>query len=372
MRRDSIGRADAILKELCCGRVARGPLTGREVMVDGRAHDRVHEAQPHAGGEDPCGAEPVRRCPPRIGTEAGDRRGERELRVVAEHGGRPRELDRLVADELEARARQPRHGVRPDLADERRGGGHGLDRLRPELAQELLEEEGVAAGGLAARAGEHGFGLAREALRGEPRHAFFAERARTQHVRPGAHCQALQEVLRLAGLAGARGHHQCERHAGDPPGEVLEELERRRVGAMRVVDEQEQRSAVGNLDRQPVQPGERGEASPGARQRLRPLEQRARECRRALEEGGALVRREYGQRRLEDLTGDPEWERGLELRPPSAKDTQAFRLGEPVGRLDQARLSEAGTAHHHDDRALAGLRRGQRPTELPHLCVAFE
>jgi hypothetical protein len=126
------------------------------------------------------------------------------------------------------------------------------------------------------------------------------------------------------------------------------------------------------VDGQPVETVERGEAGAVARQRLCPLEERARERRRALEEPGALVRREPRQRRLEHLTGDPEWERGLELRPASPKDPEALRLGEPTGRLDQARLSETGTADDHDDRPLAGFRRRQRPTELPHLGVPFE
>jgi hypothetical protein len=65
-------------------------------------------------------------------------------------------------------------------------------------------------------------------------------------------------------------------------------------------------------------------------------------------------------------------ERGLELRPPSAKDAEALRLGEPAGLLDQSGLAQARTAHDQDDRALPRLRRGQRPTELPKLGVPFE
>jgi hypothetical protein len=44
----------------------------------------------------------------------------------------------------------------------------------------------------------------------------------------------------------------------------------------------------------------------------------------ALEEGGALVRREPGQRRLEDLAGDPKRERGLELRPRARRTRKPF------------------------------------------------
>jgi hypothetical protein len=86
VRRRAFGREPARRR-----RVQRGPLAGREICLNRRPDDRVHEAQRSTRLEDPGGGELVGRGRGGSGVDAGEAR--REPKVgLAEHGRRSCQL----------------------------------------------------------------------------------------------------------------------------------------------------------------------------------------------------------------------------------------------------------------------------------------
>ena len=111
---------------------------------------------------------------------------------------------------------------------------------------------------------------------------------------------------------------------------------------MQVVDRQQQRSARGDVRRQPVQAMQRGQR--GVRDRLgrelRGVEQRRRGRRRSHQELAPLLRRNRREQRLEQLAHDPIRERALKLRPPRAEHLQPGLLGKRFRLRDQRGLPD--------------------------------
>ena len=143
------------------------------------------------------------------------------------------------------------------------------------------------------------------------------------------------------------------------PAEIRQEPQRRRVGPVRIVDEQRERPVAGEVCRHAVQPVQDGERSlrperQGGGLREWDVEQRRRMARRALEgrRGVAVV-----DRGLEQLPHDPEPERALELGPASRERRQPRLARACARRGDQCGLADPRRTLH-DHRAPRTRRHG--------------
>jgi hypothetical protein len=68
--------------------------------------------------------------------------------------------------------------------------------------------------------------------------------------------QLLQELVGSVGLAGADGHEDAEPQALKPADDVEQEPHGRRVGPLRVIQDEQDAAPLGQVRRQPVEPME--------------------------------------------------------------------------------------------------------------------
>jgi hypothetical protein len=145
----------------------------------------------------------------------------------------------------------------PDLGDLL---GGGLDVVGGEGAEKLSQQERVAAAGLVAGGTELAGGVRSERVPDQLGDACRAQRRRAQDdpVRFGDHVG--EEWGLDARLVGSgRDDHQ-DGQAVDATQQVGKPAQRRAVAPVQVVDEQRQRLPLGQVDRQPVQAVQHGEA----------------------------------------------------------------------------------------------------------------
>ena len=287
------------------------------------ADDRVHEVERAAVGQDPARAQRVGGLGGLAVVELRDRRGVPDEGAVPQDRGRADEPPGRLGEAGKACPNRRDHAVG-------RRAQHVGGACRAGLAQrarQLAQEERVAAGQRMAAAAERRHGLGDDAA-DELRRGAVAERVEPQQRGRTGLGQQLGHggAARLAGRP--RGDHEHHRFAADPPGQVREEPQRRRVGPVRVVDEQRQRLLPGEIGGEAIEPVQHGERPlRPERQRVglrrRDVEQRRRMARRTLERRRAVAVVDRG---LEQLPRDAEPERPLELRAPGAQQPQP-RLG---------------------------------------------
>ena len=171
------------------------------------------------------------------------RGGERDVAAVAEDDDRLGDRARL--------RRQPRepdlHGARDALGRQRAHArgllGGGRDRLGGQRPGQLAEQERVAAADLVAGRGERGVRRALQ-LGGQQRaRPVRAQRARLQPRRGAVGGDPRQRALG-AGLVRAAGDREQDRQLLQPRDQEPQEVQRRRVGPVRVVDAEQQRRAA--------------------------------------------------------------------------------------------------------------------------------
>jgi len=92
VRGDPLGRSAVAGQRRRRGGVPRLPLAGREVLVQRRPHDRVHEPQALGGDEDIRPDKVIGRLPGRVLAQVRHASGEPQLAVITEHGDRSRQL----------------------------------------------------------------------------------------------------------------------------------------------------------------------------------------------------------------------------------------------------------------------------------------
>ena len=289
-------RGDALGSGVLRGEHARSPLVAgrarsrRQLLVDGAANDRVHEPQRPALGQDPAAAQRVGRFGRLANVQV------RERGSVSDQGA--------VADDRR-RAGEPlgRHGEpsepRPDRRDDpvRRSAEHVRGAIRAGLAQrarELAQEERVPARQRVAGTAERRDRLG-DSRTHELRRRLVAKRRRA-HQRGRASLRQHRGDSGAAGLAERpRGDDEQDRSVAEPPCEIRQKPQRRRVGPVRIVDEQRERPVAGEVCRHAVQPVQDGERS------LRPERQggglREWECRAAPPHGAPRPRRPPRRRR---------------------------------------------------------------------------
>jgi hypothetical protein len=347
---------------------ARGPLVlqralgGRQLVVDGVADQRVDEAERRLLAQDL-----------RLDERAGDG-GDRALVAAGEggHGGQRGALPEHGdgACDRAGVLRQPpqpyehrrRRGARADGADDVDVLRGGRDALGLERAQELAQQQRVAAGGVVA-------GGAEQRVRGgaEPVAHEHGDGVRAQWA--GADRQG-RRVLRQLGdqagvgarLGGAERGGEQDRQALQPPREVREEAQRRAVAPVQVVDGQQQRPLGGDVRGEPVEPVQRRER----RDALAHLGEHRAGGRRRTGERRAGPRRDVA---LEQLAHDAERELALQLRRAGGEDAQRGPLAQAG---QQAGLADPGGALDQDEPAAARRRRLRRGVQRGLLGVALE
>ena len=272
------------------------------------------------------------------------RRGQLGLERVARHGGAIQEVARGWGQEAELLGERHDHRGRHLHSGEalRRGGTRARRLLRG--AGELLQEERVAA----ALGVEHLCRVLVEVGAEELRRVLLREAAQLQaRERPGA-VAALERGRQPVGkLPRARGEREQHRRRGRAAEQRADQLDRRRVGPVDVVEDQHQRlrrrepleqlpdRAVGAvalvLERDLARLGVLGERWQDARQ-LRPHVVLDRLEAARLEGADVLVERVHE---------DPEREVDLELRGTPGEDDLAGVVGERGELGDQPRLADS-------------------------------
>ena len=335
-------------------------------MVDGVAHERVDEAGRRLGPDDLGADQLARGRRDRTLVDPGERGDAGQVGALAQHRGGARHRAGVVREAGEPQQHRARHRARADRADDRRLLGDGLHALRLERAQELAQQQRVAAGGGMAGGAERGLGGVAEPLAHERRGRGLAERSGPQRERRGI-LDDLGEQARVGARLGAAQRRGDEhRGAVEPPREVGEEAQRRAVGPVQVVDREQDGMLRREVEREPVERVQRGERGGallvGGR---RGLEQRGGRG------GGAGELPARGDPRLEELAHDAVGELALEL-PGAGLDDLQRRLRALAQAREQARLADPRRALDQDEPAAARGRARDELVERGQLGVAFE
>ena len=144
-----------------------------------------------------------------------------------------------------------------------------------ELAEELQEQERVAAGRPLAGGDEARIGLRGQRLCREHRDRLLAQPAGLEDRDLGDHEQLVEQLLHRAGLGRPGRQHERQRHARQPAGEIDQPAQGGDIRPVCVVHGQQHGLCVGQIDREPVEPVQRGKRRLGAGFRSRPQRGRA-------------------------------------------------------------------------------------------------
>jgi hypothetical protein len=313
---------------------------GQDVGQDGLAEQVVHVGDGLAG-------------------EPGEQAGA-DLRP--HHGGR--------RDQLGAGRGQPGQAPLDHLADpERDPGRPGGVALGGQQPGHLLDEERVAAGPPPDGGDQPGVGLAAEHAGHHARHLLLGERPQGDDGAPGGEAGEQGHERVAGGLVevapGAQHQHGRGRES---PGQEVEQLERRRIGPLEVVQDDQQRSFPGpghqhggELVEQP-EPGRRG-------QLVSPARRVGRAGRGVGQEpgqrgGGAGQTPVLADERAEHLDPGPVGGGALTLPAPPPHDPGAANLGRGRHRRGHRRLADPGLPGEHHQPTPSGARLIDGPFEL--------
>ena len=191
-------------------------------------------------------ASPLRRCDP------GQCGATRQGRLLAEHGGGARERAGGVRESPEPGQRPAADHLRRPV-EQRRGERVARPAAaRGQIGKQLTQQKRVAARGRARRGDEPGPRLG-EALAHDRPDARRREGRRPQHHGSGVIAQVAQQIVVRLGFIRARGHRERDRQLADPLREIQQKPQRRTVGPVRVADEDQQRTRLGQIDDRPIQ-----------------------------------------------------------------------------------------------------------------------
>jgi len=361
-RREQQVGADLLGRRAMLGQELRGlgmrllTVAEGEVVMDRGADDWMDEPARQLRHEELGPAQRrdrVGRLPP---FQAGERGGVVEVRPVAQHRHGAGEAGRLLGKARQPRQHRPRHplGAHPPHPGDLPGGR--LNAVSGEGVEQLSKQEGIAAGGLVARGAERTGGVRPERVPDQLGDAGRAQRRRTQDD-PGRVGEHVGEEGDLdARLVWPHRDDHQDGQAVDTTHEVGEPAQRRAIAPVQVVDGQRQRLPLGEIDRQPVQAVEHGEAgvlarARGRRQRGIGREQRRRQAGQATEQLLAVGCRRSDDGRLEQLPDDAVGELPLQLAAAGRQHLHPSPPGPLAGRREQARLADAGGTLDDDQAA---------------------
>ena len=340
-------------------------LRRRQLRVDRCADHRMDEPERGVKAEDRRLGESRCRVRGDVTVEVRERRHDAELRILAEHCRRPGQRSGLARQAREPQLDGARDGGRPDLHHRSRVLGPRRHLLARERVEQRAQQQRVAARRLEARPRERLVGVGGEHAPDERLDRCVAERLR-QHEPCGRVGDELREQYLLESLLGwpERGDDE-HRQALEPAHEVAEPAQRRLVGPLEVVHENEQRAVGGDVRGQPVQPVKQRERRVDGPEPLRRgcpfLEELVGDRGRPSESLAPLLGRDRRQAGLEQLTDDPVREVVLELASPRLEHLHPAQLGREPHLADEGRLPDARIA---DDDAEATGSHVRRLDEL--------
>jgi hypothetical protein len=197
-------------------------------------------------------------------------------------------------------------------------------------------------------------------------HRVAAERPRAQRACSRVVRDLGQQGRIDAALAAAQRGGGQHGDAVEAPCEVGEEAQRRPVAPVQIVDRQQERPGGGQVEREPVEPVQRGELRAGLA--VRRLLAREHGGGRRSGAGQRLLRprRHVG---LEQLAHDAERELALELRGAGGEHAQ---LGTLAQTGQQARLADPGRTLDQHQPPAAGDRVRDEAVERGDLTIAVQ
>ena len=190
---------------------------------------------------------------------AGQRRDRPERRALPEHRRRARDGAGVGRQPREPQQHGARDRARADRAHHAGLPAPRLHALGLERAEQLAQQQRVAAGRLVAGGAERRVGAGAEALAHELIDRGEAQRPRAQRERRGVAGDLAEQRRVGRRLAGAQRGGDERGDAVEPAGEVGEEAQRRAVAPVQVVDREQQRPLGGEVEREPEEPVQRGE-----------------------------------------------------------------------------------------------------------------
>ena len=319
--------------------VVPGTLLRAQLGVDAGAHERVDERKPPAGLEDHRLGQGVGGARGRVLIEAGELRCQGRLGRVAEHGDGASQGGAARWQAPQTGAHGPADAVRAQLAGQAGILASRRDPPPVELAEELPEQERVAAGRPLASSDEARIGLAGQQLYREHGDRLVAQPARLKDCDLGDDEQLVEQLLHRAGLGRPGREHERQRHARQPAGEIDQPAQRSDIRPVRVVHRHQQRLRVGQIDHQPVEPVQSGKRRLGAGFRIGRKKDRLRQRRRPGQQGFTLLRGTGHHHRFQQLPDDPERQLALQLTAPRRQNAHLGRRRGPSGR-EQTRFAD--------------------------------
>ena len=348
--------------------VLRGARRRRQLGRNRLLHDRVHERQAFAGSEQLDAPQLVGRClararvrvpraPPRVAEASPDRAPPPPARVARIPG-------RAWPDERAGCVPAPRP-QRPHLAGQLDGRASALG---PECRGQRLQIERVAARRLSAGATQLVVCARAQFPANQHPGAELAQRRRPQD-RVGDGGQGGHHADRVSPLPGPGSGKQEHGQRLDPSCQIQQETSRRRVDPVRVVEDEQQGAAIGEIGDQPVEAVQhRADAIAGLAHIRDDLEHRRGELRGPGEQSNPAARdarpeklSDGGERRLHrHLIAPRPQHRQTEPHPSSRRTrptaTSSRSRPDPrPGRTDRLRVELARASHG----ARAAPRRAQ-------------
>ena len=364
---DARGCARLLGEQFGGAAVALRALRARELHIDPVAHDGMHERQRPAGLEDPRGRQQIG-CSGCLELVEACVARRQEQAALLENRQRSRELPGMLREpaEPEANGATDRAYSAADASL-----AHRLD--------ELAQEEWRPARHAQARVDEAGIGSPTESRLQELDNGDSRQRSELEHTggRIGGHDR---QQLGISGcLAGSDRHDERHVKFFEPRQQERQVTEGRGVCPMRVVDEEAKRLDGGQVRAEPVKAVEDRERGIEAQRGrtvcgwcARKPQQTGRDAGGAVQEIGALVLRCVNQRRLEELTHDPEGEVALEFGSPRTEHAHSALCRCGSRRREQSRLADPRRPFKDDEGAAPGASLGQRGLDPRQLLAPFE
>ncbi len=308
---------------------------------------------------------------------ARERGDEAMVDVVAEHDERARDGPCRGREAGEAHEHGARDALGRQLVHPRRLLGARVDRLRGDGARQLVQQEGIAAADLVARRRERAVGLLAQLGSEQRRRGRGAERARREAACEAV-CRDPRQAARGARLIRAARDGEHDGQLLDARRQEADEVERGRVGPMRVVDREQQRGLLGERRGQPVEAVQDRErvgdtaAGGGGRRPVREPERAARRIGGALEQRLPLGGVEGREMRPEQLAHEREREVALEFGRARCQHAHPGYLPRAAEGLQQTGLTEPGGRVDHGEAAAPGVRVADHRVELGELALPLE
>ena len=317
--------------------VKRLTLERRDLLVHGAAHHRMNEVE-RALGRQHVDADQRVGCP--VGhrdVRFGDRGHLVERAARAEDRGRAGDRGCLGWQPAQPPADSAADALRSELQHLVRLVRGALDAVIGEFAEELAEEERIAASGSITRCAERIDSLGQPLADHGPRCA-GGERGRPQNMDIRRDHQRIEQLLVGPGLRRPRGHDEQRLHVLDALGEEHQPPQRSLVGPVDVIGEQQQRLTRREVHHEPMQSLQRREDTL--------LSARLASHRGKYSRGGLRPARQQlgvvGDLALKKLAGQPKRERPVQRGAPGAQNAKPFSLAHLLRGAEKLSLSEAG------------------------------